>query len=73
MLTKLGVGEIDHHIAFASRKLFDTKKKYNAMEREGLAMLYALHKFRHYMLGVHFKMFADHFALKYLVNNLVLG
>jgi hypothetical protein len=36
-------------------------------------MVYALQKFRHYLLGKHFKMFTDHSALKYLVNKLVLG
>jgi hypothetical protein len=36
-------------------------------------MVYALKKFRHYLLGSHFKMYIDHSALKYLVNNLVLG
>jgi hypothetical protein len=36
-------------------------------------MVYALQKFRHYLLGKHFKMFTDHFSLKYLVNKTVLG
>jgi hypothetical protein len=36
-------------------------------------MVYALHRFKHYLLGKHFKMFIDHLALKYLVNKLVLG
>jgi hypothetical protein len=36
-------------------------------------MVYALQKFRHYLLGKHFKMFTDHSSLKYLVNKLVLG
>jgi hypothetical protein len=36
-------------------------------------MVYALQKFRHYLLGKHFKMFTDHFALKYLDKKLVLG
>jgi hypothetical protein len=36
-------------------------------------MVYALQKFKHYLLGKHFKMFTDHFALKYLVNKPVLG
>ena len=35
-------------------------------------MVYALQKFRHYLLDAHFKMFTDHSALKYLVNKLVL-
>ena len=36
-------------------------------------MVYALQKFRHYLLGSHFKMFTDHSTLKYLVNKSVLG
>jgi hypothetical protein len=36
-------------------------------------MVYALHKFCHYLLGGHFKMFTDHSALQYLVKKLVLG
>jgi hypothetical protein len=36
-------------------------------------MVYALQKYRHYLLGKHFKMFTDHSSLKYLVNKLVLG
>jgi hypothetical protein len=42
-------------------------------KQEGLAMVYALQKFRHYLLGGHFKMFIDHSVLKYLVNKPVLG
>ena len=42
-------------------------------EREGLPMVYALQKFRHYLLGAHFKMFTDHSTLKYLVNKTILG
>jgi hypothetical protein len=41
-------------------------------EREGLAMVYALQKFIHYLLGGHFNMFTDHSALKYLVNKPLL-
>ena len=36
-------------------------------------MVYVLQKIRHYLLGVHFKMFIDHSTLKYLVNIPVLG
>jgi hypothetical protein len=36
-------------------------------------MVYALQKFRHYLLGGHFKMFIDHSSLKHLVNKPVLG
>jgi hypothetical protein len=46
---------------------------YNTTEREGLAMVYALQKFKHCLLGKHFNMFTDHSSLKYLVNKPVLG
>ena len=36
-------------------------------------MVYALHNFKHYLLGTHFKMFTDHSALKYLINKPLLG
>jgi hypothetical protein len=68
-----GAGELDHPIAFARRKFSESEHNYNTIEREGLAMVYALHKFRHYSLGKHFNMFTNHSALIYLVNKLVLG
>jgi hypothetical protein len=73
VLAQPGEGEIDHLIAFANRKLSSTEKNYTMTEREGLAMVYALQKFRHYLLGSHFKMYTDHSALRYLVNKPVLG
>jgi hypothetical protein len=36
-------------------------------------MVYALHKFKHYLLGQHFKMFTNHSSLKYMVNEPILG
>jgi hypothetical protein len=36
-------------------------------------MVYALQKFRNYLLGKQFKMFIDHSSLKYIVNKTVLG
>jgi hypothetical protein len=73
VLAQPGEGEIDHPLSFSSRKLSTAEINYTTTEREGLAMVYALQKFCHYLLGGHFKMFTDHFALKYLVNKLVLG
>jgi hypothetical protein len=73
VLAQPGTGDIDHPLAFASRKLSTTEINYTTTEREGLAMVYALQKFHHYLLGGHFKMLTDHSALKYLVNKLVLG
>jgi hypothetical protein len=73
VLAQTSKGELDHLIAVARRKLSSTKHNYTTMEQEGLAMVYSLQKFRHYLLGSHFKMYTDHFALRYLVNKLVLG
>jgi hypothetical protein len=73
ILAQPGARDLYHSISFARKKLLESEKKYNTIEREGLAMVYALQKLRHYLLGKHFKMFTDHYALKYLVNKPVLG
>jgi hypothetical protein len=73
ILAQPGSGELDHLIAFASRKQSESEQNYNTTEREGLAMVYAIQKFRHYLLGKQLKMFTDHSTLKYLVNKPVLG
>jgi hypothetical protein len=64
---------LDHPITFASIKLSESEQNYNTTEREGLAMVYALQKFRHYLLGKNFNMFIYHSTLKYLVNKPMLG
>jgi hypothetical protein len=69
---KPGACDLDHPIAFARRKLSESWKNYNTKKREGLSMVYALQKFRHYLFGKHFKMFTGHSSLKYLVNKPVL-
>jgi hypothetical protein len=73
VLEQTGEGDIDYPLAFSSRNLSTAEINYTTTEREGLAMVYALHKFRHYLLGGHFKMFIDHSVLKYLVNKPMLG
>ena len=66
-------GDLDHPIAYASRKLSLDKQNYTMTEREGPAMVCALQKLRNYLLGGHFKMFTNHSSLQYLVNKSVLG
>jgi hypothetical protein len=73
VLAQPGVGDIDHPLAFSSRNLSTAEINYTTTEREGLSMVYALQKFRHYLLGGHFNMFIDHSPLKYIVNKPVLG
>jgi hypothetical protein len=73
VLAQPRTGNIVHLLAFSRRKLSTIDINYTLTEREGLAMVYALQKFSHYLLGGHFKMFDDHSTLKYLVKNIVLG
>jgi hypothetical protein len=42
VLAQPGEGDIDHSLAFASRNLSKAKINYTTIEREGLAMVYAL-------------------------------
>ena len=64
VLAQLGEGDLDHPIAFSIRKLSFAEKNYMTIEREGLAMVYVLEKFKHYLFGDHFKMFTNHLDLK---------
>ena len=73
VLTQPWEADIDNPISFAGIKISTVENNYITAKREGLAMVYALQKFRHYLLGGHFKMYTNHSALKYLVNKPMLG
>jgi len=73
ILSQPGDRDIYHPIYFASRNLSTTKKNYTKIEREGLDMVYVLHKFRYYLLGSHFKMYTNHSMLRYMANKPVVG
>lgn len=46
--------QLDRSIYYDSRLLISVEKNYSTIEQEGLAIVYALQKFRYYLLGVHF-------------------
>jgi hypothetical protein len=48
---------------YTFRLLNLTKWNYTIIERENLIMVYALHKFKHYLLGNQFVFYVDHMAL----------
>ncbi len=53
---------------YACRLLNKVKQNYSTKHEEALAMVFSLHKFRHYLLGNKFVFYVDHMALVYLVN-----
>ncbi|XP_024171927.1 uncharacterized protein LOC112177922, partial [Rosa chinensis] len=55
-------------IYYASRTLNDAQMNYSTTEKELLAVVFALEKFRSYLLGTKVIIFTDHAALKYLMT-----
>lgn len=55
-------------IAYMSQKLTSTQRKYDVAERECLAVLTALDKFRPYIEGIHFTVITDNSSLLWLRN-----
>ncbi len=68
MLSQKDENGREHPIHYAIRALNDAEKNYSTYRREGLAIVFGLKKFRHYLLCQKFKLFTDHEALKYLIN-----
>ena len=62
------VGKVPHVICYASRTLDAAQSNYTTTEKELLAIVFALDKFRSYLLGSKVVVFSDHAALKYLLK-----
>ena len=68
-----GEHEKDQPVAYASKELTPAKKNYSTTERECLAMVFSIKKFRHYLICNPVMFFVDHMAIEYLVNKAELS
>jgi transposase InsO family protein len=59
-------GEERRVIAYASKSLLERERKYTTTERELLAIVFALQKWRVFLIGRHFHVFTDHHCLQYM-------
>ncbi|CAN6547416.1 unnamed protein product [Malus baccata var. baccata] len=57
-----------HVIYYASRTLNDAQLNYSTTEKELISVVFALDKFRSYLIGTKVIVFTDHAALKYLLT-----
>ncbi|XP_057816506.1 uncharacterized mitochondrial protein AtMg00860-like [Cryptomeria japonica] len=57
-----------HPIAFKSRKLKGMEKSYNIYDKDMLAIMHALAKFKQYLVGSKFVVRRDHNSLKHFLN-----
>ena len=62
------VGKIPHAIYYASRTLNDAQLNYSTTEKDLLSVIFALDKFRSYLIGTKVIVYSNHAALRYLLT-----
>ena len=67
-LLQIGDDHILHPVSFCSRKMSPTECLYSISERECLAVIFAVQKYRRYLYGAHFELQTDHKALSVLTS-----
>ena len=55
-------------VYYASKTLNEAHRNYTTIEKEQLVVVYALDKFRAYLVGSFIVIFTDHYALKYMLT-----
>lgn len=62
------MGKLPHAIYYVSRTLNDAQLDYSTTEKKLLAVIFALEKFRSYLIGSKVIVYSDHAALRYLLT-----
>jgi hypothetical protein len=65
-LSQIDEGGREHSLAFASRSLTDAERNLATVEKECLAIVWAVSKWRHYLLCREFDILCDHKPLQWL-------
>ena len=58
----------DHPVIYISRNLTSAEQKYSNIEREALAVVFAMTRLRQFLLGRKFTLRTDHKPLQYIFN-----
>lgn len=59
---------VTHAIYYVSENLTPAELNYTVTKNKFLAVIYAINKFRHYMMSYEVFVHTDHFAIQYLMN-----
>lgn len=73
VLSQIGPDGIKHTVAFASCTLSAAERKYATVEKEALACVWAIERWRTYLWGCHFTLRTDHQALTTLLTTKGVG
>ena len=60
--------KMHHAIAYASKIMTEAQLNYATTEKELLVVVFAIDKFRSYLVGAKIIVYSDHAALKYLLT-----
>ena len=70
ILVQCSPGQLDNRIiAYASRALTKTEKRYSQLEKECLSITFGIEHFKFHVYGLNFTLVTDHRPLEYLFNN----
>ena len=61
--------EVRNTVIYISRKLLQREQKYSTVEKECLAIKWALETLKYYLLGRHFSLVMDHASLVWMSRN----